>query len=55
VTESEEVKLERQNPKEDENRLEGNTDFTDDLVSDRTLWIIAFIIASIFIYFRDFS
>ena len=55
MTKSEEVKLERQKLKEDENRLEGNTDFTDDLVSDRTLWIIAFIIVSIYIYFTDFK
>ena len=63
MTEFEEVKLERQDLKEDENRLEINPDFmddhvpdfTDDSVSDRTIWILAFIIASIVIYYTDFN
>jgi hypothetical protein len=55
MSESQEVKIERKDLKEDENRLEGNPDITDDLVSNRTLWIIALIIASIVIYYRDFS
>ncbi len=61
MTEFEEVKLERQDLKEDENRLEINPDFTDDhvpdftddYVSDRTIWILAFIIVSIIIYYTD--
>ena len=54
MTEFEEVKLERQDLKEDENRLEINPDFTDDYVSDRTIWILAFIIVSIIIFYTDF-